>query len=173
MQNRATTKSIATALPRRAESHRRRVGTAKGRHSGPFAMSVNLTPMIDVTFLLLIFFLVSTTFKRLEGLLPAELPQTRGVLDVTPLPISPIIVRLGAVEGLPDQVSIVIQHFADQPADFDALFAMLTGILERPGFDADTPVVIQANGDVAWDHVVNAWNAAVRAGYRSIVFSGD
>ncbi|MFP3367109.1 biopolymer transporter ExbD, partial [Pseudoalteromonas sp. SIMBA_148] len=37
-------------------------------------VSVNLTPLIDVVFLLLIFFMVSTTFTR-ETQLKLELPQ--------------------------------------------------------------------------------------------------
>ena len=39
--------------------------------------SVNLTPLIDVVFLLLIFFMVSTTFTR-ETQLKVELPEAQG-----------------------------------------------------------------------------------------------
>ncbi len=39
-------------------------------------LSLNLTPLIDVVFLLLIFFMVTTTFKQAEQL-GIELPQTK------------------------------------------------------------------------------------------------
>lgn len=40
---------------------------------------MELTPMIDVTFLLLIFFIVTIKFKVLEGKLETELPKDVGV----------------------------------------------------------------------------------------------
>ena len=41
-------------------------------------LPVDMTPMIDVTFLLLIFFIVTLKFKILEGRLDAALPKDRG-----------------------------------------------------------------------------------------------
>ena len=41
-------------------------------------MKPDMTPMIDVTFLLLIFFIVTLKFKVLEGRLDAALPKDRG-----------------------------------------------------------------------------------------------
>ncbi|MBY4675266.1 ExbD/TolR family protein [Marinobacterium arenosum] len=43
-------------------------------------VNVNLTPLIDVVFLLLIFFMVSTTFTR-ETHLEIDLPQAEGVSE--------------------------------------------------------------------------------------------
>ena len=45
-----------------------------------FSTDLPLTPMIDVVFLLLIFF-VSIQFKRVAGLLEARLPRTSGVIN--------------------------------------------------------------------------------------------
>ncbi len=47
---------------------RRRVAPAPG---------LDLTPMVDVVFLLIIFFMVSTTFITLESGLPVELPDSQ------------------------------------------------------------------------------------------------
>jgi biopolymer transport protein ExbD len=53
---------------------RRRLGRTR-----PFAQGVglDLTPMVDVVFQLVIFFMVSTTFITLESGLPVDLPQAQ------------------------------------------------------------------------------------------------
>ena len=42
-------------------------------------VSINLTPLIDVVFLLLIFFMVSTSFSELTQLV-VDLPEAEGAL---------------------------------------------------------------------------------------------
>ena len=44
--------------------------------------TLNLTPMIDVVFQLLIFFMVAAKFKTLEGKLLAYLPKDKGLKNV-------------------------------------------------------------------------------------------
>ncbi len=131
--------------------------------------SLNLAPMIDVTFLLLIFFVVSTTFKRAEGLFGTRLQQTVG-RPAPMLPISPIIVRLTPLDGAGSGCRIRIDSFATEPATFGELALTLRQIQENPGFDQTTPVVLVADDDLEWDHVVGAWNAAVRASCTNIHF---
>ena len=130
------------------------------------ALSINLLPMIDVTFLLLIFFLVTSTFEKPEGLFAANLPRDSGTASLS-LPISPLIVRLTPVG---DGCRIRIDNFTDAPASFGDLAAFLENVQGNPGFDDRTPVVIVADDSLAWDHVVGCWNAAVRAGCRNIAF---
>lgn len=45
------------------------------RFSSRNPVGLDLTPMVDVVFLLIIFFMVSTTFITLESGLPVDLPQ--------------------------------------------------------------------------------------------------
>ena len=47
------------------------------KESGQADASVSLTPLVDIIFLLIIFFLVSSTFEKSEQQLGVELPQTR------------------------------------------------------------------------------------------------
>ncbi len=58
---------------------------------------MEMTPMIDVTFLLLIFFLCTIKFKILEGKIPAYLPKDVGVnatpIDKELLKIDIVVVR--------------------------------------------------------------------------------
>lgn len=46
-----------------------------GKHRGTPALAMNMTPMIDVVFQLLIFFLVSSHLAKQEGQLPIPLPR--------------------------------------------------------------------------------------------------
>jgi biopolymer transport protein ExbD len=50
------------------------------------APSINLTPMIDVVFLLIIFFMVGTKFTELERKIALQVPQVADVKALTPAP---------------------------------------------------------------------------------------
>lgn len=133
------------------------------------SFAVNIAPMIDVTFLLLIFFLVTTTFDPPEGLLASRLPRDTDRPGVA-LPISPVVLRLTQTGPEAGDFTIRVDHVETLPANFEELADLLAGIQEQPGFDEETPVVIIAGPEVKWDHVVNAWNAAVRCEYENIAF---
>ncbi len=141
---------------------------AKRRHSSS-ALIINLAPMIDITFLLLIFFLVTSTFKRAEGYLSARLPKDMGQPTVA-LPISPIIIHVEQYGEKSSEYRLRVENFINAPATFGELTEFLINVQGNPGFDKTTPVVIAAEPDVAWDHVVNCWNAALRADCKSISF---
>jgi biopolymer transport protein ExbD len=135
------------------------------------AIQINIAPMIDMTFLLLTFFLVTTTFERAEGILASRLPTDRGQAG-TPLPISPIKVRLSSLGPDEETCVIRIENVTEVPTDFEDLARLLLRIQSHPGFDDETPVIILADADVRWDHVVSAWNAAMRCAYKKIAFGG-
>ena len=156
---------------RRDEPHPgMRRGRRRARDTRGVSIAVNLAPMIDVTFLLLTFFLVTTTFERAEGVLSSQMPQDRGQ-PAPALPISPIVVRLDQVGLGEGDFTIRIDRFAPAPVGFSELTDALRALQSKPGFDTETPVVIVAGEDVLWDHVVGAWNAAVRADCKRIAFA--
>lgn len=154
--------AASAPVPQRSWRLRRRA--SRGAQIG-----VSFAPMIDVTFLLLIFFLVTTTFERAEGIFAAKLPKDRGAQAVA-LPLSPIVVRLSRSGPSHDDVAIAVDRFDPAPSDFNDLVAVLGEIQRLAGFDEDTPVVIVSGDDVPWDHVVSCWNAALRAGCRRVAF---
>ncbi|SDL88667.1 biopolymer transport protein ExbD [Franzmannia pantelleriensis] len=57
-------------------------------------VEVNLTPLIDVVFLLLIFFMVSTTFETRQAL-ELELPQSDSAAPLTASPVTLVVTRDG------------------------------------------------------------------------------
>jgi biopolymer transport protein ExbD len=127
--------------------------------------------MIDIVFNLLVFFLVATRFGAAEGILAGRLPSASAAQTVFEVPAVPIRVRLAAAEQ--GGCVISIDDRTTRPSDFDQLARLLETIQGEPGYDNQTPVVLVAGPDVAWDHVVNAYNAAVRTRYENIVFGSD
>ena len=53
--------------------------------------NLNLTPMIDIVFLLIIFFMVGTKFTELEQQLQLELPQISAADQPNPQPVNRVI----------------------------------------------------------------------------------
>ncbi len=143
-------------------------------------MSVNLTPAIDITFNLLIFFLVATTFKAAEGVLSSRVPSEQGLLEAVPLPISPVRIRLRQMGDGPEDYTLSIDHWRRSPESFRELTRILEALLDKPGFDEATPIVIMPDEDVCWDHVVGCFNAIRRVNwgvpnrpsFKNITFSG-
>lgn len=52
------------------------------RYEEDEAIEVQMAPLIDCVFLLLIFFLVATTLKKIEKELPVELPESQAAIEV-------------------------------------------------------------------------------------------
>ncbi len=125
----------------------------RGRHEA----TVELTPLIDVVFLLLIFFMVSTTFVR-ETQLKIELPEAEGeVQEVDPGTIEIVIDRSGDYS-----VSGIMLVNAQKKTLIKALQEMR---------DPDKPsprVVITADAQAAHQSVVRAMDAAGRVGLTQI-----
>ena len=60
------------------------------------ALQPPLTPMIDVTFQLLLFFLLTCEFRPTEGVIPGSLPENGPLVGpkVAPVRLDPITIRL-------------------------------------------------------------------------------
>ncbi len=152
----------------------------KRKYRSRFVFSLNLAPMMDVMFNLLIFFLVGTSFMMPEGLLEAKLPRTTGISSdqSSAIPVVPIKIFLetGGI-GKPTLIRVSTTLRTDAASltvveNFDELHTFLKELHGRPGITADTPVIIAAKPATVWDQVVNAYNAALRARYKNIVFAG-
>lgn len=130
-------------------------------------------PMIDMSFLLLVFFITTTRFAAPEGVLSSRMPEygAGGTGPVVALPLTPLVMRVSAIDPAGTSVRISVDRFESAPESMNELPAFLAAVLTEPGFDSDTPMVIVADGSVRWDHVVHAWNAALRAGWKNIAFS--
>ncbi|MCH2119596.1 MAG: biopolymer transporter ExbD [Planctomycetota bacterium] len=85
--------------------------------------SLSIAPLIDVVFLLLIFFLVTSRFEKQERELDLELPEASQSVPITETP-SEIVVNLGvdgqlvidgSIRGLDELEKILAQASANNP----------------------------------------------------------
>ena len=65
--------------------HERTGGASSSRIPAPEDTELNMTPMIDIVFQLIVFFLLTLKFKTVDRRIDAMLPKTEG-LDVRPEP---------------------------------------------------------------------------------------
>ena len=99
---------------------------------------VDMTPMLDIVFILLIFFIVTTSFVREEGLLVNKPKASKSISDNKPV----MIVRLSDS----GQVS-----FNNKPVDLERLSARIENFLSK--FDTNNVVVIPSY-DTTHENVV-------------------
>ncbi|HDZ20535.1 hypothetical protein LCGC14_0471170 [marine sediment metagenome] len=125
-----------------------------------------LTPMIDVTFLLLVFFILTFTFRQMEGQLPGALPRPDvpwTAMDTLRRPIHLRIHPAGAAGAVYE-----LTGAAEAITSPHALHAAL--LARRRILTGRTPVSIEPAGNVRWQYAVEALNQAVRAGFNTISF---
>ena len=143
------------------------------RHQPASIMTLNLTSMIDLVFLLLFFFLAASRFTPPEGTLPADLPTKGAAAPGIEVPRTPIHIRMSPDPVNPAACKLTIDRFHPSPLAVGDLASTLHKIHEEvPGFDGQTPVYLIADDGVDWDTVVNAYNAAIFARFEKIYFAG-
>ena len=116
-------------------------------------VGINLTPLIDVVFLLLIFFMVSTTFTR-ETQLSVDLPEAEG----KPRP------------EVQKQIEILIDEAGQYRVNGQGLVdsrmrTLQAAIYKISAGDTTLPMVITADAQAAHQDVVMAMDAAGQMGF--------
>lgn len=139
-------------------------------------LQLNLTAMIDVIFLLLVYFVITAHFPISEGVLTVKLPQGRGgaIAAEAPPPPSDIL----TVEVWPQgEASFRLELDGTTLTSMTELHQQLVSLQYDPLrgrnglFQPEDPVVIRPRGAVRWQHVVDVFNTALRARYRNVAFA--
>ena len=149
------------------------------RSTGTARISLNLTAMIDVVFLLLIYFMVGTTFKLGEEIYRMDLPErgpSNAQRDPFELDDEPLRIRIASVGRTGDSYRIRVDGPYEQPITFEELRLFLSDrqigeFTTRGMFEADHPIIIEPARTARWEHAVGVFNAAARARYTNITFS--
>jgi biopolymer transport protein ExbD len=116
-------------------------------------VGINLTPLIDVVFLLLIFFMVSTTFTR-ETQLSIDLPEAEGQPREQP----------------GEEIEILVNESGEYRVNGRALVdarmrTLQAAIYKVSAGDTTMPMVITADAQAAHEDVVQAMDAAGQMGF--------
>ena len=101
--------------------------------------SINLTPMIDIVFLLIIFFMVGSRFSELteaERNLPLKVPQVTDARTLTAVPSKRVINVLEDGQVLLDREKVTLEQLYEELADARQQYKQ-TGVIVRG--DADSP----------------------------------
>lgn len=137
-------------------------------------MELNMTPMIDIIFQLMIFFMCSIHFKSLEGKLYSYLPKSVGPepTQVFIPPVDEVRVKLAYIESSPMMARVKVGEIDFK--DWDSLENHLKDLAPRlvmpDGLDV-IPVKIDADGNVPAQAVVSVLNICKKAGVQKTEFA--
>ncbi len=117
---------------------------------------VNVTPLIDVVFLLLIFFMVSTTFNR-ETRINIDLPEASG----EPLKVEKTVVEIS--------IDAQGRYFVNQKRVVDGRIGTLKRALRQTVGDRPNPqLIISSDRRTPYEAVIRAMDAARQVGLVNI-----
>jgi biopolymer transport protein ExbD len=134
----------------------------KLRGSRPNPPDINLTPLIDVVFLLLIFFMVSTTFKE-DARLRLQLPEATGEPAEQ--------VEVAQLEVAIDQWG---RYYVNDDQVVDQTLETLQRVMaEKSAGQGDLPVLIKADAKTPHQAVMRALDAAARLGLTRVGFAAS
>ena len=135
-------------------------------HSDAQRPDSTMTPMIDVVFLLLVFFVWTASFQIVERLLPSQLqPPARGTGELTEveqelIDLDRVVVRLAVQDGR-------IGYFVnDAPAG--SLDEVRQKLLAVSLIDSSVPLIIDPAGQVPLGDVIDVYDVSRGVGFHKI-----
>jgi biopolymer transport protein ExbD len=150
---------------------------------------LDMTPMIDVTFLLLIFFMCTLRFKVLEGQLTAFLPADEGVNNSPAVPLEKVQVSLRLAEAGTKMNAAGTLPYADESGQSRPTFQnrqlrysvgtqsfrslpQFNAAIRRMSATGQQPCVLQAHPGIILEDVVPVLDGLTAAGFVDITFGG-
>ena len=129
------------------------------RHARRPDVSINLTPLIDVVFLLLIFFMVSTSFSELTQL-TVNLPEADGVSAPDEIGLVVVIDSAGNVTVGGDPV----------PNEAEGLYRAIEAAANG---NVDVPVTLSADAMTPHQYVVMVLDVASLLGLQRVTIATE
>ena len=123
---------------------------------------INLTSLIDVVFLLLIFFMVSTTFEQ-QSALSVDLPEASTVESTT---------------DIPERLEFVIDkegrmYLNDQALVNSDESTIRASFIEVAGEERGLPIILRADRDTPHHFVVSVMDSAAALGFTNLSIAAD
>ncbi|NQU20078.1 MAG: biopolymer transporter ExbD, partial [Candidatus Nealsonbacteria bacterium] len=137
-------------------------------------LDVKMTPMIDVIFLLLIFFVCTASFRAAEEVLPAQMPTSGTIAADVEIPenvddLGEIVVKIlwRRVDGKWNpRWEIDGRRYEDLADVADVLRAIRE-------VKADLPVILDVEPPVPMEHVIDVHDLCLRVGLEQIQFAAS
>lgn len=134
-------------------------------------LDVKMTPMIDVVFLLLVFFVWTASFHIVEHLLPSSVSAVRGTEASDPATPPPekdfddVVIRIHWLDTRPGW------RVNEEPmVTLDEVRASLAGIaVVKP----DAPVILHPDEDVPLGHVIDVYDVTRLEGFEKVQFAAS
>jgi biopolymer transport protein ExbD len=127
---------------------------------------LNVIPLVDVMFMMILFFVLGTHFRQSEGQIPATLPGT-GPGPGVPWPLDQLQISIHSDGG----DGAIYEMSGHQGAIHDGT-ELYQALQARRGAVGDAKTVIIKPGiETRWQYAVEAFNQAVRAQYKAVGFS--
>ncbi len=128
-----------------------------------------MTPMIDVVFLLLVFFVWTASFQAIEYVLPTHLTPSQGTSSesVDPPPeqqdFDPVVIVVQMRNGQPNWL------VNDEPAgSIERVRQTLATVAQ---LQQEIPVIVDPHEDVPLGHVIDVYDAARLVGCSKVQFA--
>ena len=127
-----------------------------------------MTPMIDVVFLLLVFFVWTASFQVIEQILPSELSSQIGNQQspLTPPPIKDF-----------DDIIITLSYDGQQPAwtlnkqPITRIAEIERRLTNIASVNAAAPVILHPQPNVPLEFVIQSYDAAKLSGFTKVSFA--
>jgi len=131
-------------------------------------LRVEMTPMIDVVFLLLVFFLWTSSFQIAEQLLPSSVAKEsvsggNTMAADEQVDFESIVVRIAWVDAAPQWT--VNGRVFDDTAGLAKTLAAVTQV------KADVPVVVDPDADVPLGNVIDVYDLTRQVGCERVQFA--
>ena len=131
-------------------------------------IEIVMTPMIDVIFLLLVFFLATSSFQLVEQFLPSdvsEMKESAGSAQAEPMEPTEDMLEQVVVKLSQDGEQTIATMNGTQLAALDELHDRLIAVSVA---QSDVPVIIDPEDDVKASGVVQAYDWARQAGLSRV-----
>ena len=133
-------------------------------------LDVKMTPMIDVVFLLLVFFVWTASFQIVEQILPSAVSEIQGsepAQNNEPPPpeadFPDVVIRVLWVEGSPRW------QLNDRP--IDQLATLRSHLAQIFQINAGAPVVIFPDANAPLGHVIDVYDISRLVGFSEVQFA--
>lgn len=131
---------------------------------------MSMTPMIDITFQLLIFFMLGVKFKLLEQKLNSYLPKDTGP-NSTPPPDEVLPTSIHLKPTGPDGLECTIKVGLKPVDNFEELEQTLRALHNTEDKKRNLPVDIYGSDDLRWRWICRAFDTAIGVGCEKVQFS--